>query len=260
MTLTKLMQHSAMALGLTAMGAATLPAHAASGDATAEWKKKQTEANAGLEAEQSAEELEAPEADAGAVTARDLGADFEADAEVNASDVGADVESDAETTLQAQSAAPAEVTPEAETTAEADAEVSDGLPKADATADATADAEGTATTEAESQQTAEAGESGEFTDETLESFLDAATKVAALRQTFEVRMSTAEDDAARRTLVQEAGEKMRDAVATTDGISVEEYVRIGKAVQSDPELNERISTMLRERIPGEAGASEKSDG
>ncbi|MFP4275243.1 MAG: DUF4168 domain-containing protein [Paracoccaceae bacterium] len=89
----------------------------------------------------------------------------------------------------------------------------------------------------------------DFSEEELESFVDAAMQVAALRQTYQARMQSAEDEGEREDLAEQATEEMRAAVDATDGIDVDTYNAIGQAAQGDEDLSEQINAIARDKIP-----------
>ncbi len=88
-------------------------------------------------------------------------------------------------------------------------------------------------------------------DALLESFVLAALNVSEIAQMYQGRIQSAEDDAARQELATEAREAMLSAVEETDGITVEEYVTISEAAQTDEALNQRVMEQLSEMAPAE---------
>jgi len=88
-------------------------------------------------------------------------------------------------------------------------------------------------------------------DALLESFVVAALSVSEIAETYQGRIQSAEDDAARQELATEAREAMLSAVQETDGITVEEYVTISEAAQTDEALNQRVMEQLSEMAPAE---------
>lgn len=88
-----------------------------------------------------------------------------------------------------------------------------------------------------------------YDDQKLTSFVDAALGVAEVRRDYAQRIEAAEDETAARELAQQASTEMRETVEQTEGITVDEYVEIGEAAQSDPALAERITMMVQERQP-----------
>ncbi|KUF12877.1 DUF4168 domain-containing protein [Pseudoponticoccus marisrubri] len=92
----------------------------------------------------------------------------------------------------------------------------------------------------------------QVTDAMLSDFVDAAMKVMALRQTYEVRLQAAETQEDRQALVAQAQSDMRSAIEETDGMTVETYAQIGEAAQADEELNQRVVALIQERVPEDA--------
>jgi hypothetical protein len=91
-------------------------------------------------------------------------------------------------------------------------------------------------------------EQAQFTDDKLESFLDAAIEVQELTQSYTPRVQAAESEAEQQALVEEANAEIRGAVEDVEGITVEEYVAIGEAAQADPALAQRITAMAEQRV------------
>ena len=94
-------------------------------------------------------------------------------------------------------------------------------------------------------------EQAQFTDDKLESFLDAAIEVQTLTESYTPRVQAAENEDEQKALVEEANAQIRGAVEDVDGITIDEYIAIGEAAQSDPALAQRITTMAQQRVqPG----------
>lgn len=88
-------------------------------------------------------------------------------------------------------------------------------------------------------------------DALLDSFIVAALSVSEIAESYQGRMQSAEDDAARQALASEAQAEMVAAVEETDGITVEEYMNISQAARADEELNQRLMDKLAEQAPAE---------
>ncbi|MEE4119302.1 MAG: DUF4168 domain-containing protein [Paracoccaceae bacterium] len=88
-------------------------------------------------------------------------------------------------------------------------------------------------------------------DTLLDSFVTAALSVSSVAEDYQGRMQAAENDAARQDLAAEARQEMISAVEGTDGITVEEYVTIAEAAQTDEALNQRVMDLLAERSGAE---------
>lgn len=74
-------------------------------------------------------------------------------------------------------------------------------------------------------------------------FVTAAKSIVALRREYEPRLSAAGSQAEADALIQEARDLMSTAI-TDAGISVENYMAIATAAQSDPALRTRIETAV----------------
>lgn len=76
-------------------------------------------------------------------------------------------------------------------------------------------------------------------DAQLDKFANASQKVATVANEYQPRFDSAQDDASRQKILQEADQKMVQVVRA-DGLTVEEFNGIGQAVQQDPQLRERV--------------------
>ncbi len=92
-------------------------------------------------------------------------------------------------------------------------------------------------------------EQAQFTDEKLESFLDAAIEVQTLTESYTPRVQAAETEAEQKELVEAANTEIRGAVEEVEGITIEEYIAIGEAAQTDQALAQRITAMAQQRMP-----------
>jgi hypothetical protein len=91
-------------------------------------------------------------------------------------------------------------------------------------------------------------EQAQFTEEKLESFVDAAIEVQTLTESYTPRVQAAETDAEQQAIAEEANAEIRGAIEDAEGITIEEYVAIGEAAQADPALAQRITTLAQERV------------
>lgn len=91
-------------------------------------------------------------------------------------------------------------------------------------------------------------EQAQFSDDKLDSFLDAALEVQTLSESYTPRVQAAENEAEQKALVEEANTAIRGAVEDVEGITVEEYIQIGEAAQADPALAQRITAMAQEKV------------
>ena len=87
------------------------------------------------------------------------------------------------------------------------------------------------------------------TDAQVNQYVSAARKVEKLVQDYQPRLQAAKDEIARQAIIQEADEKMVAAVQS-DGLTVEQYNGISVAVQQDPKLKERITTLFHQGSGG----------
>ena len=87
----------------------------------------------------------------------------------------------------------------------------------------------------------------------LENFVTAAMEVARLRQTFAERIETAETEETRAALAADAGDEMRAAVVSTDGITLEQYQEIGALAEENDALRTRLQQILSDRQDQQGG-------
>lgn len=85
----------------------------------------------------------------------------------------------------------------------------------------------------------------------MDSFVTAALAVDEVRNTYVAQLQTIEDEAEQQALIEEANEAIVQAVEEADGINLEEYVAIGEAASTDPEIAAQIDALMRERAPME---------
>jgi RNA processing factor Prp31 len=83
----------------------------------------------------------------------------------------------------------------------------------------------------------------------LDSFVVAALAVDEVRNTYMAQLQTLEDEAEQQSLIQEANAAMVQAIEESEGITLEEYVAIGEAASTDPEIAAMLDTMMREMAP-----------
>lgn len=96
----------------------------------------------------------------------------------------------------------------------------------------------------------------EFTDTQLESFVTAAMAVTEIRQDYMAKMQSAESEDAATQLQTEALAEMQAAVEDTENMDLDTYNQIGQAMQSDPEVGERVAALIKAQQPDGATDSE----
>ncbi len=82
----------------------------------------------------------------------------------------------------------------------------------------------------------------EVTDSKLALYVQAATKITEIRDQFQQKMAAADSPEQAQSLQEEASTEMIGAVESF-GMTVEEYNQIAYALQSDPELRERLEKL-----------------
>jgi len=85
----------------------------------------------------------------------------------------------------------------------------------------------------------------------LDSFVVAALAVDEVRNTYVAQLQTIEDEAAQQALIEEANAAIVQAIEDAEGINLEEYVAIGEAASTDPEIAAQLDAMMQERAPAQ---------
>ncbi len=86
----------------------------------------------------------------------------------------------------------------------------------------------------------------ELTDQKVDAFALAALDVARIQEKYRPDYAAAKTDADKRALVEKVNDEMRQAVKAIDGISVEEYIEIGRAASQNEDLSKRIIARIQE--------------
>jgi hypothetical protein len=85
----------------------------------------------------------------------------------------------------------------------------------------------------------------EFSDQQLESFVVAALAVDKLIREWNPRIQAAQDDAQAAQMREQANGELAEAIARTDGITLEQYQQIVQAAKADPDLKGRIDVIYQ---------------
>ncbi|MBO9356066.1 DUF4168 domain-containing protein [Bordetella petrii] len=85
-------------------------------------------------------------------------------------------------------------------------------------------------------------------DAQLQKFASASQKVAMVAEEYRPKLQAAKDDAAREKVYREADDKMVRMV-NADGLTVDEFNGIGQAVEQDPQLRQRVISMVQKQAP-----------
>lgn len=92
--------------------------------------------------------------------------------------------------------------------------------------------------------TPQAADSSQFSDSDLQKFVAASEKVAVISQDYAPKLQEVEDPSEQQKVLEEADQKMIKAVEK-EGMSVDKFLGINQAVQSDPALAQRVQKMAR---------------
>ena len=96
------------------------------------------------------------------------------------------------------------------------------------------------------QMQQEQPETVDVSEQQLQQFADAQVQISAIQQDFAGRLQNVEDPEKAHELQIEANEKMTDAVEDA-GLDVDSFNEIAMAIQNDPELQQRLTTMLQDQ-------------
>lgn len=81
-----------------------------------------------------------------------------------------------------------------------------------------------------------------FSQEQLQNFADASAEVSSIQQAAKQKLQQTESKKARLQIFNQAQRKMWDAIRDS-GLTLQEYNRINRAAQSNPQLAQQIQQM-----------------
>jgi len=94
------------------------------------------------------------------------------------------------------------------------------------------------------QQAAPVMQASEISDKKLEKFADSLGEIMEIRQDFTAKLEEVGDPAEAQQLQQQANQKMMKTVEDND-LSIEEYNAINQAVQNNPQLRDKVISMIQ---------------
>jgi len=94
----------------------------------------------------------------------------------------------------------------------------------------------------ENTATQTAPAAADFSEQQLQQFINASEEIATLSQEYTQQLQSAEGESAQQEIQQEANEKMIETVEDS-GLEVDTFNAIGQAVQTNPELMQRVQEM-----------------
>ncbi len=83
-----------------------------------------------------------------------------------------------------------------------------------------------------------------YTDTQLQNFISASQKVAVISQDYTPRIESTTDQNEREQIFREADDKMVAAVED-EGLSVQEFNSINQQLPQDPQLEQRVNSLLQ---------------
>ncbi|MFI8743339.1 DUF4168 domain-containing protein [Stutzerimonas zhaodongensis] len=93
-------------------------------------------------------------------------------------------------------------------------------------------------------QAAPAIQASDISDKKLEKFADSLGEIMEIRQDFTAKLEKTGDPAEAQQLQQQANEKMMETVENNN-LSIEEYNAINQAVQNNPQLRDKVISMIQ---------------
>ena len=96
----------------------------------------------------------------------------------------------------------------------------------------------------QTQQAAPAMQASDISDKKLEKFADSLGEIMEIRQDFTAKLEKTGDPAEAQQLQQQANDKMMETVENND-LSIEEYNAINQAVQNNPQLRDKVISMIQ---------------
>ncbi|MGE6995960.1 DUF4168 domain-containing protein [Pseudomonas sp. NPDC047961] len=93
-------------------------------------------------------------------------------------------------------------------------------------------------------QAAPAMQASDISDKKLEKFADSLSEIMEIRQDFTAKLEKTGDPAEAQQLQQQANEKMMETVENNN-LSIEEYNAINQAVQNNPQLRDKVISMIQ---------------
>lgn len=84
-----------------------------------------------------------------------------------------------------------------------------------------------------------------FSDQQLQNFASASQEIAGISQNYTQQLQDAEGSDQQQSIREEANQRMVEAVEDS-GLEVEQFNRIGQAVQNDPEMMQRVQQMAQQ--------------
>ncbi len=93
-------------------------------------------------------------------------------------------------------------------------------------------------------QAAPAMQASDISDKKLEKFADSLGEIMEIRQDFTAKLEKTGDPAEAQQLQQQANEKMMETVENNN-LSIEEYNAINQAVQNNPQLRDKVISMIQ---------------
>ncbi len=98
--------------------------------------------------------------------------------------------------------------------------------------------------QAPTAQPSASAQAQQFSEKKLENFADSLGQIMEIREDFTGKLQQTEDANKARDLQQQANEQMLGVIEKND-ISIDEYNAINAAVQTDPELRNRVIAMMQ---------------
>lgn len=85
-----------------------------------------------------------------------------------------------------------------------------------------------------------------FSEDQIDNFVDAYLEIVEIQEAYTAQIEDSESADAARELQEEANDEMVSAIEN-NGLSVPEYSEIANAMDMDPQLRDRVSSLIHER-------------
>ncbi len=96
-------------------------------------------------------------------------------------------------------------------------------------------------------------------DAKLEQFAQAFQSIRSVRAEYGPKMQNAENEEERAKLVEEGKGKMKEAIRSS-GMEVAEYKRIGRRLNEDKELQQRLQQVMKKQMQKGSGGQQPGSG
>ncbi len=87
-----------------------------------------------------------------------------------------------------------------------------------------------------------------FSEAKLEAFANAAVNVSHVMRAWRGKMQSAQSEDEQTAMLEKANQEIEQAIAATDGITLDEYQAIAATAQKDPAFAEKLKTRVLAKL------------